>query len=183
MHFAKLQQIFAPQLDDVTVEEFVAYVNRAERSFVRTEADELTYPLHVMLRYEIEKLLITGELQVKDLPQVWNEKFTEYFGITPPTDVLGVLQDMHWAGGSFGYFPTYALGSAIASQLYYHMNKDFDVAQSLASGNTQKINDWLRDHIHKHGSSMYPDQILRLAIGEDFDAKYYVDYLVNKYSK
>ena len=136
-----------------------------------------------MLRYEIEKLLITGQLQVKDLPQVWKEKFTEYFGITPPTDVLGVLQDMHWAGGSFGYFPTYALGSAIASQLYYHMNKDFDVAQSLASGNTQQVNDWLKDHIHKYGSSMYPDQILRLAIGEDFDAKYYVDYLVNKYSK
>jgi len=157
VHFAKLQQIFAPQLDDVTVEEFVAYVNRAERSFVRTEADELTYPLHVMLRYEIEKLLITGQLQVKDLTQVWNQKFTEYFGITPPTDVLGVLQDMHWAGGSFGYFPTYALGSAIASQLYYHMNKDFDVAQSLASGNTQKVNDWLKDHIHKYGGSMYPD--------------------------
>ena len=183
VHFAKLQQIFAPQLDGVTVEEFVAYVNRAERSFVRTEADELTYPLHVMLRYEIEKLLITGQLQVKDLPQVWKEKFAEYFGITPPTDVLGVLQDMHWAGGSFGYFPTYALGSAIASQLYYHMNKDFDVAQSLASGNTKQVNDWLKDHIHKYGSSMYPDQILRLAIGEDFDAKYYVDYLVNKYSK
>ncbi len=183
VHFPKLQQTFAPQLDNVTVEQFVAYVNRAERSFVRTEADELTYPLHVMLRYEIEQKLILGELQVKDLPAYWNDKFQQYFGITPPTDTLGVLQDMHWAGGSFGYFPTYALGSAIASQLYHHMNQDFDVAQSLASGNTQKVNDWLKEHVHKHGSSMYPDQILHLAIGEDFDANYYVDYLINKYSK
>lgn len=183
VHYPELQRVFAPKLNDVSVEQFVAYVNRAERSFVRTEADELTYPLHVMLRYEIEKLLISGELQVKDLPKYWNEKFTEYFGITPPTDVLGVLQDMHWAGGSFGYFPTYALGSAIASQLYYHMNKDFDVAKSLESGNTQRVNDWLKEHIHKYGSSKYPDKILRLAIGEDFDAKYYVDYLVNKYLK
>lgn len=183
VHFAKLQQVFAPQLEDVTLDDFVAYANRAERSFVRTEADELTYPLHVMLRYEIEQKLIAGELQVKDLPTYWKKKFNEYFGITPPTDVLGVLQDMHWAGGSFGYFPTYALGSAIASQLYYHMNKDFDVAQSLQSGTTQQVNDWLKEHVHKYGSSMYPDQILRLAIGEDFDANYYVDYLVNKYSK
>lgn len=183
VHYRKLQQYFPTQLGNVTLEEFVAYVNRAERTFVRTEADELTYPLHVMLRYELEKELICGSLKVKDLPARWNEKFTEYFGITPPTDTLGVLQDVHWAYGNFGYFPTYALGSAIAAQLYHYMNKDFDVEASLKSGTTAQINDWLKEHVHKYGASKYPDEILRLAVGEDFNPDYYVDYLIGKYCK
>ena len=184
VHYPKLQKLFRKELKDVNLDEFVAYINRAERSFIRTEADELTYPLHVMLRYEIEKKVIAGELEVKDLPRYWNEKFTEYFGITPPSDTLGVLQDVHWAYGNFGYFPTYALGSAIASQIFHHMNEDFDVMESLKDGNTKRINEWLRDHVHKYGSSKYPDEILRLATGgEDFDPNYYVDYLIEKYSK
>ena len=184
VHYTKLQKLFRKELKDVSLDEFVAYINRAETSFIRTEADELTYPLHVMLRYEIEKKVISGELEVKDLPRYWNDKFTEYFGITPPTDTLGVLQDVHWAYGNFGYFPTYALGSAIASQLYHHMSKDFDVEQSLKDGTTKRINEWLKEHVHKYGSSKYPDEILRLATGgEDFDPNYYVDYLIDKYSK
>lgn len=182
-HYGKLQQIFAPQLDGVSLDEFVAYVNTAERSFVRTEADELTYPLHIMLRYEIEQKVIAGELEVKDLPVYWNAKFTEYFGITPPTDTLGVLQDVHWSYGNFGYFPTYALGSAIAAQLYHYMSKDFNVDESLKDGTTKRINEWLKEHIHKYGASKYPDEILRLATGEDFNPNYYVDYLIDKYSK
>lgn len=182
-HYAKLQEFFPEQLANVTVNDFVAYINRAERSFVRTEADELTYPLHVMLRYEIEQKLIDGSLQVKDLPSYWNAKFTEYFGITPPTDTLGVLQDVHWSYGNFGYFPTYALGSAIASQLFAAMNKDFDVYASLADGTTSKINDWLKQHVHKYGSSKYPDEILRIATGEDFNPDYYIDYLIAKYDR
>jgi len=183
VHYPKLQQCFAEQLSNVSLDEFLSYVNNVQRSFVRTEADELTYPLHIMLRYEIEQKLISGELEVKDLPEYWNEKFTEYFGITPPTDTLGVLQDVHWAYGNFGYFPTYALGSAIASQLYYRMNKDFDVSASLSSGTTAQVNEWLKQHVHKYGSSKYPDEILRLATGEDFDPDYYIDYLIEKYSK
>ena len=183
VHYGKLQQTFAPQLDKVSLDEFVDYVNSAEASFVRTEADELTYPLHIMLRYEIEQKIISGELEVKDLPQYWNDKFTQYFGITPPNDTLGVLQDVHWAYGNFGYFPTYALGSAIASQLYHYMGKDFDVEKSLLDGTTKRINEWLKVHIHKYGSSKYPDEILRLATGEDFNPDYYVDYLIEKYSK
>lgn len=183
VHYKHLQQCFPVQLKKVSLAQFCDYVNRAERSFVRTEADELTYPLHVMLRYEIEKKLIDGSLEVADLPVYWNEKFTEYFGITPPTDTLGVLQDVHWAYGNFGYFPTYALGSAIAAQLYHHMNKDFNVEESLQSGTTAQINAWLKEHVHKYGSSKYPDEILRIATGEDFNPNYYVDYLVKKYSK
>ena len=96
---------------------------------------------------------------------------------------MGVLQDVHWAYGNFGYFPTYALGSAIASQLYVYMNKEFDVEASLADGTTAKVNEWLKNHVHKYGASKYPDEILRLAIGEDFNPNYYIDYLINKYSK
>ena len=183
VHYVKLQQTFAPQLDKVNLDEFVAYINRTEASFIRTEADELTYPLHIMLRYEIEQKVISGELEIKDLPNYWKEKFTEYFGITPPTDTLGVLQDVHWAYGDFGYFPTYALGSAIAAQLYHYMSKDFDVEKSLKDGTTKKINDWLKEHVHKYGASKYPDEILRIATGEDFNPDYYVNYLIEKYSK
>ena len=183
-HYGKLQQTFPQQLAGVTLDEFVAYVNRSERSFVRTEADELTYPLHIMLRYEIEQKLIDGSLAVKDLPAYWNEKFTEYFAITPPTDTLGVLQDVHWAYGNFGYFPTYALGSAIASQLFAAMNRDFDVYGSLACGTTAQINKWLAEKVHKYGSTKYPDEILRLATGgEDFNPDYYIDYLIAKYDR
>ena len=183
VHYPKLQEVFAPKLNKVSLDQFVKYINRAEASFVRTEADELTYPLHIMLRYEIEQKVIAGELEVKDLPKYWNEKFTEYFGITPPTDTLGVLQDVHWAYGNFGYFPTYALGSAIAAQLYHYMSQDFDVEESLKDGTTRKINEWLKEHVHKYGASKYPDEILRLATGEDFNPNYYVDYLISKYSK
>ena len=184
VHYPTLQKLFTKELKDANLDEFVAYINRVERSFVRTEADELTYPLHVMLRYEIEKKVIAGELEVKDLPKYWKDKFTEYFGITPPTDTLGVLQDVHWAYGNFGYFPTYALGSAIASQLYHYMNKDFDVMASLKDGDTKRINEWLRERVHKYGASKYPDEILRIATGgEDFNPHYYVDYLIEKYSK
>ncbi len=178
-----MQQTFPKQLKGVSLDEFMKVVNRAERSFVRTEADELTYPLHIMLRYEIEQKLMDGSLAVANLPAYWNEKFTEYFGITPPNDTLGVLQDVHWAYGEFGYFPTYALGSAISSQLFFYMNKDFDVYGSLADGTTKKINEWLKQHVHKYGSSKYSKDILYLATGEDFNPNYYIDYLITKYSK
>ncbi len=182
VHFPKLAEIFPEQLKGVTVGEFVSYVNRAEMTFIRTEADELTYPLHVMLRYDMEKAFIEGDLEVKDFPSYWNKLFTEYFGITPPDDRRGVLQDVHWAYGDIGYFPTYALGSAISAQLYHAMKKDFDVEKSLESGDCARINAWLKEHVHKYGSGKYPDEILRLATGEDFNPDYYVDYLMEKYS-
>ena len=183
VHYAKLQELFPTQLANVSLDEFMQYVNRAECSLIRTEADELTYSLHVMLRYEIEKKLIDGSLAVADLPTYWNEKMQEYFGITPPSDTMGVLQDVHWSYGNFGYFPTYALGSAIAAQLYHHLNCDMDVEEYLLGGNTREINQWLANRIHKYGSSKYPDEILKLAIDEEFCADYYVDYLIAKYEK
>lgn len=183
VHFPKIKELYSEQFKDVTLDEFYKYVNFVETSYIRTEADELTYPLHIMLRYELEKELISGKLEVKDLEKVWNEKFKEYFGLEVPKSSLGVLQDSHWSGGSIGYFPTYALGSAIASQMYYKMNEEFDVEKTFETGNTKKINEWLKDKVHKFGSSKYPKEILKIALNEKFDAKYYIEYLINKYSK
>lgn len=181
VHFKHMQQHFPVQLKHVSLPQFLQCVNAVKRSFVRTEADELTYPMHIIIRYEIEKELIDGCLKAKDLPQAWNEKYRSYLGIVPPTDTLGVLQDCHWASGDFGYFPTYALGSAIAAQLFAAMQKQLDVAQCLQSGNTAQINSWLKEHVHKYGASKYPDQIVLLATGEQFNPNYYVDYLLKKF--
>jgi len=183
IHFPKLKEIYKEQLKEVTLDQFYVFINKVEASFIRTEADELTYPLHVMLRYELEKELIDGSLQVKDLENAWNLKIKEYFGLDVPCSSKGVLQDSHWSGGSIGYFPTYALGSAISSQLLYKMNQEFDVFESLKAGNTKQINQWLENKIHKFGSSKYPKEILENALQEPFNAKYYIDYLKTKYSK
>ncbi len=182
-HYGKLQETFPEQLVGVPLEDFVRYINTAEMSFIRTEADELTYPLHIMLRYQMEQDYIENGLAVSDFPSHWNRLFTEYFGITPPTDTEGVLQDVHWAYGEMGYFPTYALGSAYAAQIYAAMSRELDIDEALRSGSTRAVNDWLREHVHRYGSSKYPKEILRLATGEDFDPNYYVDYLIGKYSR
>lgn len=183
IHYPKIQEIYQEQLKNVSLDDFYQYINNVEASFIRTEADELTYPLHVMLRYELEKELISGTLEVKDLEKAWNNKINEYFGLEVPCSAMGVLQDSHWSGGSIGYFPTYALGSAISAQLYYKMQEEFDVIQSLKEGNTKDINNWLKEKIHKFGSSKYPKEILEKALNGKFDAKYYIQYLKEKYSK
>jgi carboxypeptidase Taq len=182
VHYPKLKETFPEQLRDVPQETFIRYINQSGYSFIRTEADELTYPLHIMLRYEVEKAVVEEGLRAEDIPAFWNERFRDYFGMTLPTDTLGVLQDVHWATGEFGYFPTYALGSAYAAQIYAAMEKDLDVERALASGTTGEINEWLREHIHRYGASRYPKEILKLATGEDFNPNYYVEYLVNKFS-
>lgn len=181
-HFPKLKQVYKEQFKNVSLHDFYKYINYVEMSFIRTEADELTYPLHIMLRYELERDLINGTLEVKDVEKEWNKKFKEYFGLDVPNATLGVLQDSHWAGGAIGYFPTYALGSAIASQIFDKMNEDFNVEDSLDSKTTKQINEWLKEHIHKYGSSMYPKEILEKALGGPFDAKHYINYLKQKYS-
>ncbi len=183
-HIDQWRKLFPEQSQGVSLDDFYKFINRAECSFVRTEADELTYSLHIMLRYEMEQKFVDGTLSAKQARDYWNDAFKRYFGITPPNDTLGILQDVHWAGGSIGYFPTYALGSAIGAQLFNAMNKDFDVYQSLASGTTQAVNDWLKTHVHQYGASKYPAEILSIATGgEAFDANYYVQYLKDKYTK
>lgn len=181
VHFEKLQFIFSPQLDDVTLNDFLKYVNHAERSFIRVEADELTYALHIMLRYDIEKALIDGSLDVDDLPNVWNQKMQDYLGVTPPNDSLGVLQDIHWSFGAFGYFPTYALGSAYAAQIYDAMSKDINIEAEIRNNNIKAINRWTKEHIHRFGGSKTPKEIMEIAAKKPFDPMYYVNYLKNKY--
>lgn len=183
VHLPKLKELFPKQLARTEVDDFVKHVNTVRRSLIRTEADELTYSIHVMIRYEIEKAIFSGKADLEDLPGLWNRKYQRYLGVRVPDDTHGILQDVHWSQGSFGYFPTYSLGSAYAAQIYHAMAKDVDIEGALATGTIRPIADWLKEHIHKYGSTKYPKDILRLATGEDFNPDYYVDYLIGKYSK
>lgn len=182
-HYARLQAIFSEQLKDVSLEEFYQFINKAEASYIRTEADELTYSLHIMVRYEIERDLMEDKISVSELPEVWNRKMEEYLGITPRNDREGVLQDVHWSAGLIGYFPTYALGSAYSAQIYQIMLKDLDIEKELATGTTKGINLWLKDKIHKYGQSLPPVEVFEKAVGAKFNPSYYVRYLKNKYSR
>ena len=180
-HYPVLQNLFTEELKDVTLEDFYKCANYVECSLIRTEADELTYPLHIMVRYEIEKMIIEQDIDVNELPIIWNKLYKEYLGIDVPCDKLGILQDVHWAGGSFGYFPTYALGSAYGAQFLKSMKKDIDFNEALSNDNLQIINDWLKDKVHRFGQTKIPDEILNYATGESFDAKYFVEYLKTKF--
>ena len=181
--YGKVQEFFPEELQDVTIEEFYRAINYAAPSLVRTEADELTYAFHVMIRYEIEKMIFDGDVDVNDLPRIWNEKYEEYLGVTPDSDTVGILQDVHWSGGSFGYFPSYALGSAIAAQLFHHMESVMPIKQYLEDGNLAPIREFLCDHIHKYGGSKNTQELLKDTTGEEFNPKYYIAYLTEKYTK
>jgi len=183
VHYPKLLEIHPKQLKNVPLDDFYRGVNKVEATFIRVEADELTYSMHIMLRYEIERMLITNEITVDDLPRVWNEKMVEYLGIEPKNDTEGVLQDVHWSAGLFGYFPTYALGSAYAAQFYYTMEKELDIKNLVKSNNIKEINLWLKEKIHHYGGSKTPKELLLEVTGEDFNPKYYIKFLKDKYSK
>ena len=181
--FKDIKELFPEQLEGIDQEKYVKAINKAIPSLVRTEADELTYPLHIVIRYEIEKGIFDGSIDPKNLREVWNQKYKEYLQIDVPNDKEGILQDMHWGSGSFGYFPTYALGSGYAAQFVHAMSKDIDIDEALANDQFSKLKDWLREHIHQYGGLYSPLEQIKIATGEDFDPQYYVDYLVNKYTK
>jgi carboxypeptidase Taq len=182
-HYPKMLEIFPEELKGVSLDDFYRATNRVEASLIRVEADELTYPLHIMVRYEIERMLMSDEVDVKDLPKIWNEKMVEYLGIEPNNNADGVLQDVHWSAGLLGYFPTYALGSAYAAQFYYAMKKEINVEQLVKENKISEINAWLKDKIHQFGTSKSPKELLLDVTGEEFDAKYYVQFLKEKYGK
>ncbi len=179
----KLKMQFPEQLEQVSLDQFYAGMNKVEPSLIRIEADELTYSLHIMIRYEIELGLIEGKIKVADLPQVWNEKVKSYLGIVPENDAVGVLQDVHWSEGMFGYFPTYALGSAYAAQLAYFMKKEIDVDACLEKGDFKPLTAWLNDKVHQYGSLKKPTELIEMITGEPLNADYYCDYLESKYSE
>ena len=180
--YPRVQGFFPEQLKDVTAEQFYKAVNKAEPSLIRTEADELTYCFHVMIRYEIEKQLIGGTLEVKDVPAVWNALYQEYLGVDVPDDKHGCLQDSHWSGGSFGYFPSYALGSAYGAQMLRNMEQEIDVWGSVSKGDLSPITAWLREKVHKYGCLLEPGDIVQQACGE-FDPTVYTDYLEDKFRR
>ena len=158
-------------------------VNIAQPSLIRTEADELTYPLHVMVRYEIERMLFAGEATAKDIPALWNRFMDEYLGIPVPDDTHGCLQDTHWSGGSFGYFPTYALGSAYDAMFVPAMCRDgVDLTDACASGDLTPVRAWLGEHIWQWGRAKDAPELIKGACGMAFDARYYCSYLQDKFT-
>ncbi|MDD4065803.1 MAG: carboxypeptidase M32, partial [Bacilli bacterium] len=179
--YPKVVELFPNQMKDVTPHEFYLAANAVSPSFIRTEADELTYCLHIMVRYELEKDLMSGKLKVKDIPTAWNKKYQEYLGITPPTDTLGCLQDTHWYGGSIGYFFSYALGNAYSGQILHAMQQDINIDEELKKGNLKVIKDWLYEHVHQYGALYAPQELIKLATKEEFTPKYYCDYLEKKF--
>ncbi len=180
--YGKVQELFPEQLKDITLKQFVDAINKAEPGLIRTEADELTYSLHVMIRYELEKMIVEDNLDIQKLPKIWADKYEEYLGVRPANPAEGVLQDIHWSQGSFGYFPSYALGNAFGAQLYYHMRKIMDFDGLLREGKIDQIRDYLREHIHQYGKLKTSRELLKDTTGEDFNPSYYVQYLKEKFS-
>lgn len=181
--YPKFKELFK-NFDKIDFNEFYKVVNKVEPSLIRTEADELTYSLHVIIRYEIEKALFSDEITVEDLPEVWKKKYKEYLGVEPDTDSLGVLQDMHWSDGSFGYFPSYALGNLYGAQIFNTMKKDIpDVYELISKGDIISITKWLKDNVHKYGSLYSPKELIFKVTGEELNSQYFIDYLEEKYSK
>ena len=181
--YEKLQNQFPDQLGSVTLKQFVRGINKVEPSLIRTQADELTYSLHVLIRYEIEKMLIEDQLKVEELPKIWADKYEEYLGIRPENDAEGILQDIHWANGSFGYFPSYALGTAISAQIYHQMRKDLPVEALLREGKLDQIHGYLKEKLHHFGAVKKTGDILREFCGEDFNPEYYTAYLEKKFTE
>ncbi|MDY2835466.1 MAG: carboxypeptidase M32 [Candidatus Aphodomonas sp.] len=179
----RLRALFPQQLGGVSDDALYRAVNRCKASLVRTEADELTYSLHIMVRYEIEKKLFADEISVAEIPQEWNRLYQEYLGVTPSCDRDGCLQDSHWSDGSFGYFPSYALGSAYGAQMLARMRETVDVDACEKNGDLAPINAWLCEHIWQYGCLYKPAELLERVFETPFDPKYYLDYLETKFTE
>ncbi|MEG2245170.1 MAG: hypothetical protein RSB84_06755, partial [Erysipelotrichaceae bacterium] len=169
--------------DAINRDDFIKMINASKPSLIRTEADELTYPLHILIRYEIEKAIFNDNINCEHLDELWADKYEEYLGVRPLNDAEGILQDIHWSVGEFGYFPTYALGSGFAAQFFKQMKQDIDVDDLLANNNFSAISEWLKENIHQYGSYLNANEILTKVTGHDFDPSIYTDYLINKYKE
>lgn len=181
-YFETFRDTFPDNLQSATPESFYKAINMCRPSFIRVEADELTYPLHVILRYEIEMGLFDESIEVDDLPEIWNEMMLKYLGITPPDDRLGVLQDSHWSGGAFGYFPSYTLGAIYACQFYQTLLKEQpNIEQEIAQGDFKPIKNWLNEKIHTQGKLYAPSELVKNVTGEALNPDHFVDYLRDKY--
>ncbi len=183
LHYPLLQRTFPEQLGDVSVDDFHRAVNRVQPSLIRVEADELTYDLHIMLRVDLERALIAGELSVNDLPDAWNARIKADLGLDVPADAQGVLQDIHWSSGMFGSFPTYTIGNVMASQFYEAARSALpDLESTLARGDYTPLRAWLTEQIYQHGRTYTPHELLVRTTGGGLNPGPYLNYLTGKYS-
>ena len=181
-NYTDLQQTFPENLKKIDIDDFYKAINKVTPNLIRVEADELTYSLHILVRFEIEKEIFERNIPVKELPKLWNNKYQKYLGISSDDYTNGILQDVHWAAGLFGYFPTYALGSAYACQIFHYMDKKFDVNQAIEGNNLNLVLKFLNENIHKFGSLKPANDVIHDMCGEYLNAKYYIEYLKNKFS-
>ncbi|MCE5256173.1 MAG: carboxypeptidase M32, partial [Spirochaetaceae bacterium] len=182
-HFGKIRELAGGTLDDVSLDAFIKAINRVEPSLIRTEADEVTYGLHIIARFELESAIMSGVLSVQDIPEAWNAKMKDLLGLEVPNNASGCLQDIHWSMGSFGYFPSYALGNLYAAQFWHQMQIDIPGLESqLSAGKTAVPLAWLRKNVHCHGSFYKPGELLSKATGEGLSPRYYAGYLDAKYA-
>ena len=181
--YPKLQSAFPDALNDISVEAFYKGMNKVQPSFIRTEADEVTYHFHVMIRYEVEKALLEQRIHTADLPAYWNSLYQEYLGITPPDDKRGVLQDVHWSHGSFGYFPTYSLGSFYAAQFFDQAGKDIPgLERQIEQGDYAQLLQWLRTHVHHFGRRYRSEELCKKITGKGLDFGIFMNYVQQKYA-
>jgi carboxypeptidase Taq len=182
--FPRVAELAGGALDGVGSEAFAKAVNKVEPSLIRVEADEVSYGLHVILRFELESDLVAGRLEARGLPEAWDAKMEEYLGLVPPDDARGCLQDVHWSAGLFGYFPSYALGNLYAAQLWSALRGALPGMDGLVSSlELGPILDWLRAKVHRHGATYLPAELLRRATGAEPDARRFAAYLNEKYAK
>ncbi len=183
-YYPIMRAFFPESLADASLDAFYRAINKVEPSFIRVEADEVTYNQHIFVRFELEKALVTGELDVADVPEAWNAKYEEYLGITPPDDALGCLQDVHWSHATIGYFPTYTLGNLMSAQIFKQASEDLSGLESMfAKGEFTPLLDWLRDKVHSHGSKFTAPELLKREFDQSLSAQPLLDYLRTKYTE
>jgi carboxypeptidase Taq len=182
--YPALQETFPVALGDASLDSFYRAVNKVEPSFIRVEADEVTYTLHIMLRFEMEQDLLNGTIAVENANEVWNERFEKYFGVRPPSDRQGILQDVHWSWGMFGYFPTYALGTVLSVQLFdTAVRAHPEIPEQIARGDFSTLHGWLTENLYRFGSTYEPNELIERATGRPLEARPYLQYITSKFGE
>jgi carboxypeptidase Taq len=179
--YPQLRKTFPQQLGKIEMETFYRAINKIHPSLIRVEADEATYNLHIILRFELEQEIFAGKLALSDLPEAWNDRMKAYLGIDVPDDARGVLQDIHWSSGMFGYFPTYSLGNIIACQIWEKALEAIpNLYEQFEHGEFQALRQWLRENLHKYGRKFTPKETLQIVTGSTIDVNPYLRYLSAK---
>ncbi len=183
-HFHQLKHFFPDHFDDITLHDFYQGLNKIEPGLIRTQSDELHYHMHILIRFEIEKNLMAGSIEVDQLPEIWNTKYRDYLGVEVPDDNNGILQDIHWSNGSFGYFPTYSLGSFYAAQFFHFANKVIpDLQNQIEQGDCSALVSWLNENIYQHGGFYPAEELCQKVTGETLNFSYFMDYAKAKYQR